>query len=153
MYTVKIYGSNYKPATGDMAPLVADVEALSDVVTTTWTLLNVNPTPELIGDDEERGGGILPNKLGVRMSYELKSFPINFPTVATTQESLFNLDLLTMKYRYIWFNDYPLVPKYSSSTLPTTRCWMITITDFKPESDGGKKVITMQAKDSTKQNI
>lgn len=122
-----IYGSD--TMTTSKTPALTTVQALPDVVSTTFKVIGLEPS---ISHSDETNTDIAGNKTSrhkIRAKWIAKLYPKNFPSSTSDIQSYFNVSTYKKRYHYIWFNDYPIPDKNTDAT----KCLAIAITNVDIE--------------------
>ena len=144
-WTLRIYGAD-TDVSGD-APDKTTVEAIAGVqymeITTGW----VRPEPQFEDSPIEYLDGTKTSPWRIRIGYNVELATKYFPVTGTTVELYYKTDVLNKKYKWCWFNDFPLRPAVSGSVIANTKVKAIAITGYSVDhSQAGIKKIsfTMQ---------
>jgi hypothetical protein len=151
-YDITLYGSNSDAviAGSTSSPAKSTVTGLSDVVTWSPDVLNLEYIPELTSGGNEYLNNSLDSTYSVRGKWRMKVKAKQFPVAvsaysnATSLQTYFPIDLLNKQYHYLYFgNKYPLQP---SETIASETCLAVAVTSVQIEDMDGLKSLIVEMK-------
>jgi hypothetical protein len=139
-WEIKIYGASTDVA-GDM-PAKTTVEAISGVQVMTINCGWVRPKPVFEDSTIEFLDGTKQSPWRVRITYTPEMEIKYFPTTDTPIETFYSTSVLNKKYKWCWFNNFPLRPLDGAAVIAATKVKAVAITGISIEDSPGYKRIT-----------
>lgn len=152
-WTIRLYGCStdndgVTDVSGSNIALKTSVEALTGVAYMAIDILGMYPRPVIESRNAVSPSGIKTNTNDIYMGYEIEQYPKKFPTVATAASTYYNTNILSSRYVWVWFNDYPI----TITGIDSTKVLRVNITGYEVESDVGSKFMRISIETTTKTN-
>ncbi|MBU1043367.1 MAG: hypothetical protein KJ915_03090 [Candidatus Omnitrophica bacterium] len=140
-----LYGSNTDTAAGAM-PLKATVAALSGVVIETLNILGTYSGLAYMDELLEYSGDYSLSAHKPYQTFNMKLKPKDFPSSDMTIETMYLQDVLSKRFHWLYFDDFPLRPNDPDTALPIANTKVLAISIYPTENapETSRKAITIK---------
>jgi hypothetical protein len=120
--TITIYGCDTNndgvtDVSNTKTPTKTDVEALSGVVSTTYECGQIHAGMTYDTEDVEYFGNLILNQKTLIINASPQSTYFDYPSSNITLENYYGSNVLSKKYTWVYFNDYPIQLHTSTQVL------------------------------------